>query len=55
MLRRLRRNAHCFRECGELAPDREQFPLFDDASAAWLSHRFFERGLSCEQLKKLVD
>lgn len=48
-------NAHRFWEFGEFAPDFEQLLLFDDASAARLSHRFFERGLSREQLQKLVD
>jgi hypothetical protein len=49
------RNAHCLGEFGELTPNGEQFLLLGDASSAWLSHRFFERCLSREQLKKFVD
>jgi hypothetical protein len=49
------RHAHCLGELGEFAADCEQFLLFCDASAAGLSHCFFERCLSREQFKKLVD
>jgi hypothetical protein len=49
------RFAHCLGKCGEFTSDGEQFLLLGDARAAWLPHRFFERGLSREQLKKFVD
>jgi hypothetical protein len=49
------RNAHRLGEFGKLTPNGEQFLLLGDASSARLSHRFFERRLSREQLKKFVD
>ena len=36
-------------------PDGEQLLLFNDARAAWLSHRLFKGSLPREQFKKLVD
>jgi hypothetical protein len=49
------RNAHGFGEFGEFTSDGEQLLLFDDPSTARLAHRFFERSLSREQIKQLVD
>jgi hypothetical protein len=40
---------------GELTAHFEQLLLFDDARPTRLSHRFFERSLAREQLKKFVD